>query len=134
MSKAKRINWIEGIHFKRIDPHRNEGMKYEMLVDMVHRGPNGLLKTIPKGRQSNGANFVEDLCPEAFFVHDEFCINPTWDCGTPISNWGASREYRRILKRYGFRGRSIIRHYGTFLFGGSRIKRRNGWIWAWRSS
>jgi len=133
MKRNERIKWIEGVHFKRIDPHRNGGMKYELLVDMVHRGPGGMLQTLKAGTQSNGADCVEDLCPEAFFSHDGFCVHPYWDDGTPISNWGASREYRHILRRNGFGGRSIIRHYGTFLFGGQRIKKECGWFFTYKA-
>ncbi len=126
--RHKRINWVEGIHYRRIDPDTHSGMKYEMLVEMYHRGKHGRIKTIPQGRQSDGATRAKDLCPEAFFTHDEFCIDPYWDDGTPITNWEASREYRKILKRYGYSMRGWVRHYATFLFGGGRIKKQNGWI------
>ena len=124
----ERIRWTEGVHYKRIDPCRNDGMKYEMLVDMIHLGHDGKEKTIKWGMQSDGATCAIDLCAEAFFVHDAFCEDPKWDGGTPISNWGASREYRKILKRYGYPMRGMIRHYATFLFGGGRIKKTVGWF------
>ncbi len=124
----KRINWIEGVHYKRIDSAKSNGMKYEMLVEMPHRGKHNKVKTVPQGRQSDGATGVRDLCPEAFFTHDEFCIDPYWDDGTPITNWEASREYRKILKRYGHKIRGWVRHYGTFLLGGWRVKKQVGWI------
>ena len=126
--RDRRIAWVEGVHYKRIDRHRNNGMKYEMLVDMFHRGSHGKVKTIPKGRQSDGATNAQDLCPEAFFTHDEFCIDPFWDDGRPVTNWEASREYRKVLKRNGHSMRGMVRHYATFLFGGKRIKKLNGWI------
>ena len=133
MSKTSRRRWVENAHFRRIDPDKNDGMKYIMLVEMIHLGQEGLTKTIPKGRMSDGATCAQDLCPEAFFVHDEFCIDPKWDDGTPISNWQASREYKKILNRYGFRLRGTVRHYATFLFGGGRIKKSNGWIFSWKN-
>ena len=126
--RAKRFRWIENIHYRRIDPNENNGMKYEMIADMVHRGANGLQKTIPAGYQSDGATCAIDLCPEGFFVHDAFCDDPHWDDGTPITNWEASREYRYILKRNGKKIRSVIRFYATFLFGGGRIKKIGGWV------
>ena len=130
--RCSRIKWIEGIHYVRIDKTK-DGMKYEMICTMVHRGPKGLEKTIPCGRMSDGATCAIDLVPEAFFVHDEFCINPYWDDGTPITNWQASREYRHILRRYGkLKSRTWIRHYATFLCGGGRIKKEVGWLIPWK--
>lgn len=134
MRKAPRINWVEGVHYKRIDPYRNDGMKYMLLVDMVHRGDRGLTKTMRAGMKSDGATHAIDLCPEAFFTHDAFCVDPFWDDGTPITNWGASREYRKILRRYGhLKSRGWVRHYATFLFGGGRIKKQVGWLIPWRT-
>ena len=123
-----RIQWVEGIHYKTIQPKFNDGMKYEMLVDMVHLGSDELEKTIRKGMKSDGATCATDLCPEAFFIHDAFCNCPRWDDNTPITNWEASREYRKILKRYGHPVRGMIRFYATFLFGGGRIKKVSGWV------
>jgi len=123
-----RQTWVEGVHYTRIDPHTNNNKKYALLVEMHHRGKHGLLKTIPLGRKSDGATFAKDLCAEAFFTHDEFCIDPFWDDGTPITNWQASREYRKILKRYGYSMRGCVRHYATFIFGGGRIKKQVGWL------
>jgi len=126
--KKDRIEWVEGLHYYRLDPIRCHGMKYEMLCTMIHLGPDGLERTIHQGFQSDGATCAQDLCPEAFFLHDTFCRYPYWDDGTPITNWQASREYRKILKRYGFPMRGMIRHYATFLFGGHRIKKTVGWL------
>ena len=126
--RSMRTNWQRNIHYERVDPKHHDGMKYRMLATMTHRGPKGLTKTIPVDRLSDGATCAEDLEPEAFFTHDEFCIDPFWDDGTPISNWGASREYRKILKRTGHRLRGAVRFYFTFVFGGGRIKKTNGWI------
>ena len=124
----KRIRWTEGVHYGRLPIHRRDGMKYEMLSTMVHLGPDGYEKTIKKGRMSNGADKSKDLCPEAFFLHDEFCKFPFWDCGEPITNWQASKEYRKILLRYGFKVRGRIRFYATFLLGGWKVKRVGGWV------
>ena len=126
--RAKRVNWVNGIHYEQIVPSEHDGMKYRLLCEMVHRGPHGLTKTMPQGRKSDGATYALDLDPEAFFTHDEFCRFPFWDEGTPISNWGASREYKKILERNGHKIRGPIRFYATFLFGGSRIKKVNGWF------
>ena len=126
-NKKDRIRWTEGVHYKSIQPAFNDGMKYEMLTDMIHLGPDGLEKTIPWGRQSDGATCAIDLCPEAFFLHDELCLDPKWDDGTPVTNWEASKEYRKILKRYGHSMRGCIRHYATFVFGGGKIKKLVGW-------
>ena len=123
-----RIRWVEYVHYMPIDPDHNEGFKYEMLCDIEHLGHEELEKTIPQGTQSDGATYAIDLCPEAFFTHDQFCVHPYWDDGTPITNWQASKEYRKILKRNGYPVRGWIRFYATFLFGGGRIKKRNGWI------
>lgn len=133
MKKFDRINWVEGVHYAKINPYCNGGMKYEMLVEMHHRGKHGRIKTIPRRRQSDGATFAYDLCAEAFFTHDEFCKDPYWEDGTPVSNWEASWEYRRILERYGYPLRGVIRHYCTFLFGGGRIRKLNGWFFSVKS-
>jgi hypothetical protein len=135
MSRDKRINWVKNVHYEHTDPSDpsvEDGMKYRKIGDTGHRGPHGLRKTIPDGRLSDGATCAKDLCPEAFFTHDEFCLDPYWDDGTPISNRQASLEYRKILKRNGFKLRSKIRFYATFLFGGGRIKKENGWFFSWK--
>ena len=127
--RSKRVNWIEGIHYRKYKERDSEGMLYEMVCDMAHRGHHGKTKTIRAGTKSDGATCALDLCPEAFFVHDEFCRWPFWDDGTPVTNWEASREYRKILIRNGHgKARSWVRHYATFLFGGGRVKKLNGWI------
>ena len=125
--RTKRLNWIADVHYRKI-PKTANGDKYVMIHTMAHRGPDGLTKTIPRDTLSNGADLALDLCAEAFFLHDEFCKYPFWDNGKPISNWGASREYRRILRRNGHTARGVIRFYATFLFGGARIKKVNGWL------
>ncbi len=123
------FEWEEGVDYKVIDEGR---MKYQLIGDHIHYHPSGRTKTIPNGRKSDGATCARDLCPEAFFLHDEFCIDPFWDCGKPISNLGASLEYMWILKLYGFRFRSRVRLMATFLFGGGKIKRKCGWFRAWK--
>ena len=127
-ARKERIEWVEGIHYCRIDPVVNAGYKYEMLCTMIHLGPDALEKTIYERTLSDGATLAVDLCAEAFFAHDCFCNHPYWDDGTPITNWQASREYRKILKRNGHSMRGLIRHYATFLFGGQRIKKAVGWF------
>lgn len=90
---------------------------------------------IPYLHPSNGANFVADLCPLAFFTHDMACYECTWADGTPMSNREASTLYADIikecgdtrLKRAGFWCLSKWRWVGTFIGGGSRIKKQNGW-------
>ena len=129
-----RIKWVEGTHFKRLDPHRHNGDKAELLKTMVHKGPNGLRKTMLKGMRSDLATLAQDIDPESEFTHDAFCKDPYWDCGTPISNWQASREFRQIIIRNGhWKTRAWIRHYGTFLFGGGRVKKQNGWFFSWKN-
>ena len=127
-NRYERIDWVEGVHFKQVDPFRNNGAKYQKIGDTSHRGPHGKTKTIPNERLSDGATCAKDLCPEAFFLHDEICIDPFWDDGTAITNWSASMEYRHILIRNGFKTRGKIRFYFTFIFGGNFVKQSNGWI------
>lgn len=129
-----RLQWIEGIHFKYIDPKKNNGMKAELLRTMVHRGPDGLKKTMKRGMRSDLATNALDIDTESEFTHDAFCEWPHWDDGTAITNWQASREFREILIRNGhWKSRAWIRHFGTFLFGGKRIKKQVGWLIPWRS-
>ena len=125
------FKWIEGVHYESF-PKDKDGMKYRALVDLYHHGKKHKVKTIPKHRRSDGATLAKDLCPEAFFTHDEFCIAPWWDGGTPISNLQASIVYFGILKRYGHRIRGSVRLLATCLFGGGRIKKRNGWFFSWK--
>jgi hypothetical protein len=93
--------------------------------------------TIPPGRQSDGATAAPDLCPKAFFVHDEICIKGKWDDGTEITNFQASTVYYDILEEEGKKNpykfgpfkfeRFGIRKYDrwvvTFLFGGEKLKK-----------
>lgn len=70
-----------------------------------------------------------DIVTASWWVHDAFCEDPFWDDGTPISNFIASTIFACILYVDGYRVRAIPYWWGTFLFGGQKIKQLVGWIW-----
>lgn len=86
--------------------------------------------TCEAGMLSDGATFAKDLKGSmGWWVHDKLCERCSWDDGTPVSNWQASRVLGDILKaeEYGVRTRTWT--WATFLLGGWKIKfKGNGWF------
>ena len=74
-------------------------------------------------------NKVLNKVTAGWFIHDDFCVRPYWDDGTPISNFLASTILSCILYTDGYKIESILWWWGTFLFGGVEIKKQVGWIW-----
>jgi hypothetical protein len=108
--------------------------------DITYRSPRyGKTVTVPKGYVSDGATKAVDLCYDCFMVHDWLCggndywsngpESPVgeWDDGTAVTNWQASHVYTDLLKAHGIGPRRFVRFWATFLFGGQRIKQKNGW-------
>jgi len=84
--------------------------------------------TVPEGYPSDGATFAEDIYSDSWWVHDKLCDTGKWDDGTPVTNWQASMVLRDILwveKRY---VRSFRWFFWTFLLGGEKLKKENGWF------
>jgi hypothetical protein len=108
--------------------------------------------TVPKKYLSNGADYVLDICPKSWFVHDWICgnylgrgpkpIGGVWDDGTPMTNWQCSHVFTDIIAEEGRKlteaplvarlGHTYVlpvtRFWGTWLFGGGKA-RENGMIW-----
>ena len=91
------------------------------------------------GDLSDGATCAIDICPPAFFGHDDLCVKGHWADGTPCTNRQAStfhseilsRESKRYWKKSGWKnkrrsvrlkGRSIWRWLPTFIFGGGKCR------------
>ena len=84
--------------------------------------------TVPKGYKSDGATGAFDIWSEGWWVHDVLCDRCTWDDGTPITNWEASRVLSDILKSEGRWVRNKTWLVATFLLGGWSVKKANGWV------
>ena len=127
---------IEKYDYIKICPIGNDGMKYLLIREIVYWSAR--YKRYIKcesGMKSDGATGIPDLKGStSWWVHDKLCNNACWDDGSPISNWQCSRVLGDILKLegHGFRARTWL--VGTFLGGGWKIKRRNGWFFSWRNS
>lgn len=84
--------------------------------------------SVPANYPSNGANYVEDLHPTAFFVHDRGCEHGYWDDGSKMCNLELSFVYYDILVTCGTpRWRAAIRWAGTFLRGGGQARKHGLW-------
>ena len=123
-------------------PETPEGYKYELLETYVyHSGLFNRTKTVPRGRRSDGATHARDLGARhlpllvriihflyrrrktnrtaAWWVHDEFCIDPYWDDGTPVTNFVASTVLAVILYSDGYWLEAYTWWVAT-LFGGAK--------------
>lgn len=74
-------------------------------------------------------NRVTNRVTAAWYVHDAFCNDPYWDDGRPVSNFIASTILSCILYTDGYKVEAILWWFGTFFFGGKKIKKEVGWIW-----
>lgn len=84
--------------------------------------------TIPLWYPSNGANYVKDLHPTAFFVHDRGCERGKWDDGTKMCNRELSFMYYDILVACKTsKCRAGIRGIGTFARGGGEARKNGMW-------
>ena len=84
--------------------------------------------TVPVGFHSDGATGAIDIPKsKSWWVHDVLCETCVSDDGTPCTNWQASRVLSDILEAEGHTLRSYGWLWSTFLFGGTKIKERNGW-------
>lgn len=106
------------------------GDAYTCLEEYIYYSPRyRKYITIPFSYPSNGANYVKDLVPDAFFVHDKGCETGEWDDGSKMCNRELSFVYYDILRYHGVPWwRCVVRGIGTFL-GGGGVAKENGW---WR--
>ena len=121
--------WISSENHIKLFPKEKY---YTKERDFVFHWKHGKTITIPAFMYSDGATCAKDLIPLAWFVHDRICVYPYFDDGSPISNLKASWIYRSILSWNGKGVRARIRLLATFLFGGGKVKRLNGWLVAWK--
>jgi hypothetical protein len=130
---------IEGFDFIRISPDGNNGKKFMLLREICYLTRYGKEIVGHPGYKWNGADWVNDLddgptMSMAPLIHDVACEFGTFDDGSPISNWQASQVLKDILKDEGRWVRMVPWRWGTFLFGGGFIKKRNGWFSSWKRS
>ena len=105
--------------------------KYLLLKGFrYHSGLYGKFVTCDVGMLSDGATCAKDLKGSmSWWVHDALCSRGTWDDGTPITNWQASKVISYILKAEGYSFRSRTWKWATFLLGGWKIKSHGGgWV------
>jgi hypothetical protein len=123
-----------GIDYVRIDPDENDGMKFMLLRyqwSYSERYKHWILAGA--GFKWDGATGAVDLEGSmSHLIHDVLCNNACWNDGTPISNWQASQVLKDILREEGYRFRQYTWRWATFLLGGWKIKRKNGWFWSWK--
>ncbi len=93
--------------------------------------------TVPEGYKSNGADYVLDVCPKSWYVHDWLCgswlgtgpkpVGGQFDDGTSMNNWQCSHIFADILKEEGFFILSYTRFWGTWLGGGGKARDNGMW-------
>ena len=93
--------------------------------------------TVPMGYLSNGADYVLDLCPKSWFVHDWICgnylgsgpkpIGGEWDDGTKMTNWQLSHVFADILYEEGYWFIALGRFWMTWFFGGGAARDNGMW-------
>lgn len=142
----------EGITWERV--RGDAKYKYERLTELVYYSPmfNRTI-TVPAGRKSDGATGARDLGvtetgwrkwwdvvvryilksygsveTEAWWIHDELCLNGCWDDGHKISNFVCSTVLAVVLHGDGYTKEAIYWWFATFLFGGGQA-RKNGLLW-----
>lgn len=107
--------------------HEKHGDAYTCTEEFTYYSPRYQKEiTVPLNQPSNGANFVKDLVPDAFFVHDRGCETGLWDDGSKMCNLELSFVYYDILRFYGVPWTICAdRFVGTLLGGGGKA-RENG--------
>lgn len=97
--------------------------KYYCPVKIVYRDDKtGHYVTVPKGYPSDGASGPAiDIWSRSWWVHDVLCDRGTWDDGTPVTPWTASRVLADILKAEKRLWRAWRWRWATFLFGPRKL-------------
>jgi hypothetical protein len=125
---------IEGEDYQKLSKLRDDGMKYITLRECSYHSPRYNRWVVAhQGFLWDGASGAMDLeddgtMSNAPLHHDVLCNNAVWDDGKAISNWQCSMILRDILSAEGRSVRKRTWFWMTFLFGGRKIKRRNGWF------
>ena len=93
--------------------------------------------TVPKGYVSNGADYVLDVCPKSWYVHDWICgswfgegpkpIGGRFDDDTTMTNWQCSHIFADILREEGYVVLPISRFWGTWALGGGKARDNGMW-------
>jgi hypothetical protein len=113
---------------KRVEPYERN-IKYKCPVTIVYHSKRyGKTVTVPEGYDSDGATGASDIYSDSWWVHDMIAARCTWDDGTPITNWQASKVLSDILASEGRWVRKHTWFWATFLFGCKHLKKKNGWI------
>jgi len=117
------------VHYENA-PSNKDGIKYILLTGFTEFSLRyGKTVTCYAMMVSDGATGAADLRnSRGFWVHDRLCDRGTWDDGSPCTNWQASRVLSDILKREGRIFRSKTWLIFTFLLGGKKLRKKNGWI------
>ena len=130
----------EKTDYIKICPDGNDGMKFMLLRDQAYwsKRYKKFIKAAA-GFKYNGADWVTDLEEDGEMsrgplFHDVLIVKAVWEDGSPVSNWQASKVLKDILSAEGHRLRKRTWFVMTFLFGGSNLKRKNGWFVSWRKS
>ena len=134
-------NYLIKYHHLLDDPG---GMKYETIDGPYwyysERYKEWLL--VELGDKFDGASGTVDIHSNSWFFHDIVCNDACWFSGKKVSNWMASHVICDILNREAvyYRKHKKWKLYikrkleapfwglFTFLFGGQKIKRENGWF------
>ena len=121
---------VLGVDYKKIDPDKNHGRKYELLREQwyySHRYEKFIHAAA--GFQWDGATGARDLVgSRSHLFHDVLCNECAWHDGTPLSNWQCSQVLKDILKEEGHTFRQYTWRWATFLLGGWKVKALNGWF------
>lgn len=111
-------------------PNCKHGYKYRCIKTVRYRSARyNKCVTVYCGFYSDGATWAPDINSDCWWFHDVLCVKCTFDDGTPCTNWQASCVLYDIMRS---EGRNYLRanrwRWGTFLIGGQKIKKQNGWL------
>ena len=122
-NKEKEHMNLPQLSYLRI-PETKEGMKFQYLSPdyTYHSDRYNKDVTVYRGMMSDGASGALDIYSWGWWIHDALCNRGTWDDGTKLSNWQASRVLADVLKEEGRWARSIYWLWATFLFGGGEAR------------
>lgn len=137
------------------EKEQEPNMKYKLLEDYIFTFcwfGKTYTKSLYKGMLSDGATGARDLGAKetgwrkqwsklaawlmrttsdtrtaAWYVHDGFCNDGCWDCGTRVPNVVASLLMSIILFRDGYKREAFTWFFAT-LFGGGGKCRENGML------
>jgi hypothetical protein len=82
---------------------------------------------VEEGDKTDGATKARDINSFSWLLHDDLCEFCVFQDGRKCTNWMASMVCSDILKAEDRWFREYTWLVGTFLFGGKKIKKTNGW-------